>query len=67
MILGIMAMAGASAELFGLESFDGVSDVGAALDFAQERTSQDTAQFVAARVENPVDYLWAVVLSLIHI
>lgn len=63
-ILGTMAMAGASAELFGLESFDGVSDVGAALDFAQERTSQDTAQFVAARVENPVDYPWAVVTVL---
>jgi len=54
-----MVAAGASASLFGLESFDGVSDVNAALDFAQERTSQDEAQFVAARVQNPVDYPWA--------
>lgn len=60
-IVGAMFMAGASADLFGLESFDGVSDVTAALDFAQARTSQDAAQFVAARVTNPLDYPWAFV------
>lgn len=63
-IVGAMAMAGASATLFGLESFDGVSDVNAALDFAQERTSQDAAQFVAARVASPADYPWAFVTVL---
>jgi len=51
-IVGAMFMAGASADLFGLESFDGVSDVNAALDFAQERTSQDAAQFVAWETTN---------------
>ena len=63
-IVGAMALAGASADLFGLESFDGVSDVSAALDFAQERTSQDSAQFQAARVQNPVDFPWALVTVL---
>jgi len=63
-IVGAMMGAGASADLFGLESFDGVSDVNAALDFAQERTSQDAAQFVAARVSNPMDYPWAIVTVL---
>ncbi len=63
-IVGAMAMAGASADLFGLDSFDGVSDVNAALDFAQERTSQDAAQFVAARVVSPLDYPWAFVTVL---
>ncbi len=63
-IVGTMAMTGASADLFGLESFDGVSDVSAALDFAQERTSQDAAQFVAARVSSPLDYPWAFVTVL---
>jgi hypothetical protein len=63
-IVGSMLTAGASADLFGLESFDGVSDVNAALDFAQDRTSQDQAQFVAARVTSPVDYPWAVVTVL---
>ena len=63
-IVGSMIMAGASADLFGLESFDGVSDVNAALDFAQARTSQDSAQFVAARVSRPLDYPWAFVTVL---
>lgn len=63
-IIGAMVTAGASADLFGLESFDGVSDVSAALDFTQERTSQDAAQFVAARVVSPVDYPMAAVTVL---
>lgn len=63
-VAGSMWMAGASAELFGLDSLDGISDVSAALDFAQERTSQDQAQFVAARVGSIADYPWAVVTVL---
>lgn len=58
-VVGLMLMAGASAELFNLERLDGLSDVSAALDFAQERTSQDEAQFVAARVSSVIDYPWA--------
>ena len=60
-IVGSMFMAGASADLFGLESFDGLSDVNAALDFAEARTSQDASEFVAARVIDPLDYPWAFV------
>lgn len=63
-LVASMVTAGASATLFGLESFDGVSDVNAALDFAQQRTSQDEAQFVAARVQNPLDYPWAALTVL---
>ena len=59
-----MITTGASASLFGLESFDGVSDVSAALDFAQERTSQDQAEFTAARVDSPADYPWAALTVL---
>lgn len=60
-IVGSMFMAGASADLFGLESFDGLGDVNAALDFAEARTSQDASEFVAARVIDPLDYPWAFV------
>lgn len=63
-VAGSMLMAGASADLFGLEAVDGISDVSAALDFAQDRTSQDQAQFVAARVGSVTDYPWAVVTVL---
>lgn len=63
-LVAAMLTAGATATLFGLESFDGVSDVNAALDFAQERTSQDQAQFVAARIESPLDYPWAALTVL---
>lgn len=63
-VAGSMWMAGASADLFGLERLDGIADVTAALDFAQERTSQDQARFVAARVSTVADYPWAVVTVL---
>ena len=63
-VIGSMWAAGASAELFGLESLDGLSDLNAALDFTEDRTSQDNAQFVAARVESFRDYPWAVVTVL---
>ncbi len=63
-VVGSMWMAGASADLFGLESLEGISDVSAALDFAQERTSQDEARFVAARVSSVADYPWAAVTVL---
>ena len=63
-VVGSMWMAGASAELFGLERMDGIADVSAALDFAQERTSQDQARFVAARVTSVTDYPWAAVTVL---
>jgi hypothetical protein len=63
-VVGSMLMAGASADLFGLEALDGISDVSAALDFAEERTSQDQAQFVAARVGSVTDYPWAVITVL---
>lgn len=63
-IIGSMWAANESAVLFGLESLDGFNDVSAALDFAEERTSQDASQFVAARVEGPADYPRAVVTVL---
>ncbi len=63
-LVGSMWVAGASATLFGLDSLDGISDVSAALDFAQERTSQDDARFVAARVSSAEDYPWAAVTVL---
>lgn len=63
-VVGSMWMAGASAELFGLDSLDGISDVSAALDFAQARTSQDEARFVAARVGTATDYPWAALTVL---
>ncbi len=63
-VVGSMWMAGASADLFGLDSLEGISDVSAALDFAQERTSQDEARFVAARVSSVADYPWAAVTVL---
>jgi len=63
-VVGSMWMAGASADLFGLDSLDGISDVSTALDFAQERTSQDEARFVAARVSSVTDYPWAAVTVL---
>ncbi|MGI9606336.1 MAG: hypothetical protein ACR2P0_09390 [Acidimicrobiales bacterium] len=58
-LVGAMWMAGASASLFGLDALDGFDDVTAALDFTQERTSQDHARFDAARVTTPLDYPWA--------
>ncbi len=61
---GSMWASTASAQLFGLEGLDGFSDVSAALDFAQQRTSQDRAAFVAPRVDTPADYPWAVVTVL---
>ena len=63
-LVGAMLMTGASAQLFNLESFDGVSDVSAALDFAQNRTSQDNSAFTAARVGSVRDYPWAAVTVL---
>lgn len=63
-IVGSMWTAGASAQIFELESLDGLSDVTAALDFAQDRTSQDQAQFTAPRVERPQDFPWAAVTVL---
>lgn len=63
-LAGAMWAAASSAELFGLESLDGLADVNAALDLAQDRTSQDQAQFVAPRVEGPADFPWAVVTVL---
>lgn len=67
LLVGVVAsmwLAGASADLFGLESLDGFTDLSAALDFAQERTSQDQARFVAARVASPLDYPWALLTVL---
>ena len=63
-LLGSMWAANASAELFGLESLDGFSDVSAALDFTEARTTQDQSQFTAARVETPLDYPRAAVTVL---
>jgi len=59
--VGAMLLTDASARLFGLEQLDGIQDVSVALDFAQDRTSQDQSQFVAPRVESIVDYPWAFV------
>ena len=63
-VVGSMWAASASAALFGLEALDGIADLNAALDFTEDRTSQDNAQFVAARVEGVRDYPWAVVTVL---
>lgn len=63
-VVGSMFTAGASARLFNLESFDGVADVSAALDFAEARTSQDSAAFSAARVGSVTDYPKAAVTVL---
>ena len=63
-IVGSMWAAGASATLVGLESLDGLSDLGAALDFTEDRTSQDNSRFVAPRVESVRDYPWAAVTVL---
>ena len=54
--VGVLWLSSASAEIFGLEQIDGIDDVGLALDFAQNRTSQDVSQFAAVRVETPLDY-----------
>lgn len=63
-LVGAMWVTNASANLFGVESLDGLADVSAALDFAQERTSQDTSRFEAARIESPLDYPFAAVTVL---
>ena len=63
-LVGAMLTTGASARLFDLESFDGVSDVSAALDFAEDRTSQDDSAFTAARVSSVTDYPWATLTVL---
>lgn len=63
-VVGSMFTAGASARLFNLESFDGVADVSAALDFAEARTSQDNSAFAAARVSSVTDYPKAAVTVL---
>ena len=63
-LIGSMWAASASAELFGLESLDGFSDVSAALDFTEARTTQDQSQFSAARVDTPLDYPRAIVTVL---
>ncbi len=63
-VVGSMFTAGASARLFNLESFDGVADVSAALDFTQARTSQDSSAFTAARVSSVTDYPKAAVTVL---
>ena len=55
-IVGASFVASASATVFGLESLDGLTDVSAALDFTEARTSQDASQFRAARIESPLDY-----------
>lgn len=63
-VLGSMWVADVSADLFGLESLDGFSDVSAALDFTQERTSQDNAEFTSARVRTVADYPMAAITVL---
>ena len=63
-IVGSMWAANASANLFGLESLDGLADLSAALDFAQDRTSQDDSRFVASRVESPRDFPMALITVL---
>ena len=63
-VIGAMLATGASARLFNLESFDGIADVSAALDFTEERTTQDASGFTAARVNSFVDYPRAVVTVL---
>ena len=63
-VVGSMWAASAAAPLFGLESLDGIADLNAALDFTEDRTSQDNAQFVAVRVERVRDYPWAFVTVL---
>ncbi len=64
LIAGAMIGNGASAQLFDLESFDGLNDVSAALDFTEERTSQDKAAFSASRVNSILDYPQAFVTVL---
>lgn len=63
-IVGSMWAAGAAAQLVGLESLDGLSDISAALDFTEERTSQDNSQFTAPRVDSFASYPWAFVTVL---
>jgi len=63
-LLSSMWAVDGSAGLFGLESLDGFSDVSAALDFTQERTSQDSAEFTAARVRSVTDYPLGIVTVL---
>lgn len=65
-VVGSMWLTDVSASLFGLDTLDGMADVTAALDFAQDRTSQDQAAFTAPRVENPSDYPWAAVTVLLR-
>lgn len=63
-IVGAMLATGASARLFNFESFDGVGDVSAVLDFTEDRTTQDASEFKAARVNSITDYPMAVVTVL---
>lgn len=63
-IFGSMWAGGASAQLVGLESLDGLADISAALDFTESRTSQDQSAFTAARVDGVRDYPWALVTVL---
>ena len=63
-IIGAMLLTDVSASLVGLDQLDGIEDLAAALDFAEARTSQDQAAFVAQRVQGPLDYPWAAVTVL---
>ena len=59
-----MWLADATASLFDLEQLGAVGDVSAALDFAQSRTSQDAARFVAPRADSVTSYPLAAVTVL---
>lgn len=64
--IGTTWLSSASADLFGLEGIDGIEDIGVALDFAQNRTSQDLSQFQVVRVDSPLDYPLAAVTVLVR-
>lgn len=64
--IGATWLSAASADLFGLEGIDGIDDIGVALDFAQNRTSQDVSQFAVVRVDSPADYPLAAMTVLVR-
>ena len=64
--IGATWLSSASADLFGLEGIDGIEDIGVALDFTQNRTSQDLSQFSVVRVNSPADYPVAAVTVLVR-
>ncbi len=54
-----------TAEILKVESL-GAAQTGAALDYVEQQTSQGGSEFRAARVNQPLDYPWAVVTVLLR-